>query len=147
MKVAAIIIVSLACVALPALASDVVLNDIGVPLDCSLAAGVVQGGSVSGTLTVGGTIQIQVTNAPCPAGRTYLLIDNDGTDPIAGTFTNAPEGGFVVAGGQIFRITYTGGTGNDIVATALGTVPALGSVGLILLAASLATVALLMLRS
>jgi hypothetical protein len=43
---------------------------------------------------------------------------NDGTDPINGTFLNAPENG--IFGGALntaFRITYQGGDGNDIVIT------------------------------
>ncbi len=46
-----------------------------------------------------------------------MLIDNDGNDPVGGTFAGLPEGAFVNAGDQVFRITYTGGTGNDVMIT------------------------------
>ncbi len=47
-----------------------------------------------------------------PANRTKetLLIANDGADPIAGAFTNLPEGARVAA----YQITYKGGDGNDV---------------------------------
>ena len=51
------------------------------------------------------------------------LLANDGTDPVVGTFANAPEGGVVSNGPNAFRITYRGGDGNDVVATAV-TAPA-----------------------
>jgi autotransporter-associated beta strand protein len=46
-----------------------------------------------------------------------MLIDNDANDPVGGTFAGLPEGAFVTAGDQVFRITYTGGTGNDVMIT------------------------------
>ncbi len=48
----------------------------------------------------------------------FTILRNDGTDPINGTFLNAPENG--IFGGALntaFRITYQGGDGNDIVIT------------------------------
>jgi autotransporter-associated beta strand protein len=46
-----------------------------------------------------------------------VLIDNDGNDPVGGTFDGLPEGAIVTAGDQQFRISYVGGTGNDVVIT------------------------------
>jgi len=53
-----------------------------------------------------------------PVGESYVILRNDGSDPISGTFLNAPEGS-VFAGplNTAFRITYLGGDGNDIVIT------------------------------
>ncbi len=51
-------------------------------------------------------------------GDSFVILRNDGTDPINGTFLNAPEN--AVFGGALntaFRITYQGGDGNDIVIT------------------------------
>ena len=44
----------------------------------------------------------------------YVLIANDGTDPVKGTFTGLPEGATLTSGLVSFRITYQGGTGNDV---------------------------------
>jgi len=50
-----------------------------------------------------------------PAGGTVLtLVDNDGVDPISGTFLGMPEGSTFTVGGRSFRISYVGGDGNDI---------------------------------
>ena len=51
-------------------------------------------------------------------GDTYVILRNDGSDAVNGTFLNAPEG--AVFGGPLntaFRITYSGGDGNDIAIT------------------------------
>jgi len=45
----------------------------------------------------------------------FTLLDNDGTDPIAGTFAGLPEGAALSLNGQPFTITYRGGDGNDAV--------------------------------
>ena len=58
-------------------------------------------------------------NAFRPAiGDSFTIIRNDGSDPVSGTFLNAPEGS-VFAGplNTAFRITYTGGDGNDVAIT------------------------------
>ncbi|HUR96793.1 MAG TPA: VCBS repeat-containing protein [Pyrinomonadaceae bacterium] len=51
-------------------------------------------------------------------GDSFVILKNDGTDPINGTFLNAPEGA-VFAGplSTAFRISYIGGDGNDVVIT------------------------------
>ena len=50
------------------------------------------------------------------AGDALVLIDNTGADPVDGTFNGLPEGALLTLGaGKTFRITYQGGTGNDVV--------------------------------
>lgn len=56
-------------------------------------------------------------------GDSFLVIDNDGSDPIAGTFDGLPEGASLVAGNVTLRITYVGGTGNDVVLAATDVQP------------------------
>src|SRR5204863_5058757 len=51
---------------------------------------------------------------PAP-GTQFMIINNDGTDPISGTFNGLPEGATVAVDGLPFRISYVGGTGNDVV--------------------------------
>nr|WP_315247274.1 LamG-like jellyroll fold domain-containing protein [uncultured Flavobacterium sp.] len=49
-----------------------------------------------------------------PPGTAYTLIDNTGTVAITGTFQDLPEMALISVGGYDFRITYKGGTGNDV---------------------------------
>jgi hypothetical protein len=49
------------------------------------------------------------------AGGSFTLVDNDGADAIVGAFNNLPEGKVVNINGVNTRITYVGGTGNDVV--------------------------------
>jgi autotransporter-associated beta strand protein len=72
--------------------------------------------TVNGTVAVGGALQLN-PNSPIAPGTAITLIDNDGTDPVAGTFNGLPEGALLVAGGQTFAISYASGTGNDVVLT------------------------------
>lgn len=46
--------------------------------------------------------------------ETQVLIGNDGVDPIIGTFNGLPEGSIVNVNGVLRRLTYVGGTGNDV---------------------------------
>ncbi len=47
-----------------------------------------------------------------------VIIDNDGTDPVVGTFTGRPEGSSFTINGLTYYISYHGGDGNDVVLTA-----------------------------
>ena len=67
-------------------------------------------------------------------GDTFMLVDNTGPNPIIGTFNGLPEGGVTSLNGVPMRISYVGGTGNDItlaVATQTVTPSAIGN-GLVL---------------
>ena len=55
-----------------------------------------------------------------PPRSTFTIVDNDGSDPINGTFAGLDEGATVSADGYPFRISYVGGDGNDIVLSRLG---------------------------
>ena len=89
--------------------------DLGNP-----AAGV---GSVAGTdndqINVTGAVNLNdatldVTLTAGPTTASYLIIQNDGADAVNGTFDGLPEGAVVPGTGGL-RITYVGGTGNDVV--------------------------------
>jgi hypothetical protein len=78
---------------------------------------------VTGGVALGSaTLAIDLRYTPT-VGEPFLLIDNDGTDPISGTFAGMPEGMvFTVVNGAnsaTFQITYQGNTGNDVVLTAI----------------------------
>lgn len=51
--------------------------------------------------------------------NSFTIIDNDGAEAVTNTFNGLPEGAMLLAGGTQFRISYTGGDGNDVVLTQL----------------------------
>jgi hypothetical protein len=64
------------------------------------------------------------TTYPGTVGESFIIVENDGTDPIVGTFAGLPEGAALMwpgSPGLVARISYVGGTGNDVVLT-LGTI-------------------------
>jgi hypothetical protein len=63
---------------------------------------------LAGTLTYGTSTQL-------PSSATLTLIDNDGTDPIVGTFANLLDGSELTISGSRYHVSYTGGTGNDLI--------------------------------
>jgi autotransporter-associated beta strand protein len=64
------------------------------------------------TLTV-----IPAFTTPVSAGQTFTILNNDLSDPVSGTFLGMPEGAAIVTNGFGFRISYAGGSGNDVVLT------------------------------
>jgi autotransporter-associated beta strand protein len=52
-------------------------------------------------------------------GAQFMLIQNDGNEPINATFSGLPEGAKFKFGGRQWQITYKGGTGNDVVLSLL----------------------------
>ncbi len=51
------------------------------------------------------------------ATDTFTIIDNDGTDPVTGTFAGLAEGATLTFNSVTLVITYHGGDGNDVVLT------------------------------
>lgn len=72
---------------------------------------------VVGTTTLAnGTLDLDLYHNFKPsAGQTYKIIDNDGSDAVSGTFKNLGEGATFSVSGYVYKITYKGGTGNDVV--------------------------------
>jgi autotransporter-associated beta strand protein len=83
--------------------------------------------NVTGSVDISGStlslVEIASTYAPVP-GDIFTIIANDGTDPVIGTFAGLPEGATVTFNGVPLRISYVGGTGNDVTLTALAAVAA-----------------------
>jgi hypothetical protein len=50
-------------------------------------------------------------------GGSITAVINDGNDAVIGTFIGASEGSIIRSGSLLFRISYVGGTGNDITLT------------------------------
>jgi len=73
--------------------------------------------SVNGSVTLN-NVSLSVTLGFTPAlGTSFTLINNDGTDAVAGTFSGLPRGATFVVGTSQFQINYAGGDGNDVVLT------------------------------
>ena len=74
---------------------------------------------VTGPVSLGGTTLVATSVGTLPFGSTYTIVDNDGADAVAGTYAGLPEGTQFTMFLNTFRITYVGGTGNDVVLTAV----------------------------
>jgi autotransporter-associated beta strand protein len=74
---------------------------------------------VSGVVTLGSAALALAGGFAATPGTTITLIDNGGIDAVSGTFAGLAEGAQVAVGGQTFTISYIGGTGNDVVLTAV----------------------------
>jgi fibronectin-binding autotransporter adhesin len=79
--------------------------------------------SARGTVILTGLDLKASLNFTSTVGQQFTLINNDGTDAITGTFTGLPQNKKLYLGGELFQISYTGGTGNDVVLTRLVTPP------------------------
>ena len=69
-------------------------------------------------VTLGGALTVTATFAPA-VGDAFTIIANDGSDAIVGTFAGLPQNATLKTNNLIFRISYTGGDGNDVVLTRL----------------------------
>jgi autotransporter-associated beta strand protein len=80
---------------------------------------------VNGAVNLGGSIlSVDLSGSFKPTnGVSFVIIDNDGADPVLGTFAGLPEGTVFGGDGLPFRISYVGGTGNDVVLTRVATPP------------------------
>jgi autotransporter-associated beta strand protein len=69
---------------------------------------------VTGTVQLNGaTLSASLGFSPDP-GDTFVIINNDGTDPVDGAFAGLPQGAVVRIGGVAFHIYYDRGDGNDV---------------------------------
>lgn len=93
--------------------------------------------NVTGTVDLGnGTLEVIRFNDFKPAGgQAYTIINNDGSDAVEGTFLNLAEGATFTVDGYVFKISYVGGDGNDVVLT-VQSVPATPNTGFSLLTAN-----------
>lgn len=84
--------------------------------------------AVSGTISVGGTLIVSAT-ASVPVGTSITVLSNSSGAAIQGTFNGLPEGTVFTAGGNMWKITYAGGSGGSVEITAVGTVIAMVNPG------------------
>lgn len=74
--------------------------------------------NVKGTVDLGGAT-LSVTRNFAPAnGAQFVIINNDGTDRVVGTFNGLKNKATLTIGGMSFQILYNGGDGNDVVLVA-----------------------------
>jgi fibronectin-binding autotransporter adhesin len=74
------------------------------------------------------TLSAELVNGFTPtAGQTFTIVNNQGSNPVTGTFSGLAQGATVTSGGYKYTISYTGGDGNDIVLTAVGPADAAGT--------------------
>ena len=94
--------------------------------DVSVIIGIRNSPSDHGQIKVNGTVTLNnplfsplfSPTDPPPIGTNLVIINNDGTDPINGTFNSLPEGGtLLLRGNQAYRVSYVGGDGNDFAIT------------------------------
>lgn len=67
-----------------------------------------------GVVLNGGTLTATLGFVPNPTDQ-FIIIANDGTDPVTGTFAGLPQGATLNVGGTLLTIRYDGGDGNDVV--------------------------------
>lgn len=83
---------------------------------------------VQGSVALGNAM-LSVTLTYTPGiGDTYIVLDNDGEDPIVGTFAGLTNQSILTLNGYPFQITYHGGTGNDIQLTRISPPTQLASI-------------------
>jgi autotransporter-associated beta strand protein len=93
------------------------LGDYKAHLD-STAATADQVAAVGVTINSGARISIgDLGSGTLPPGTVFTIISNTGTAPIAGTFSNLPDGATVNVNGNNLQASYEGGDGNDLTLT------------------------------
>ncbi|WP_193182289.1 DUF4347 domain-containing protein [Nisaea sediminum] len=79
-----------------------------------------------GTYTISDATLTVASDGSTKQGDVLTVIDNTGTGAITGTFTDLAEGATFSSGGRTYKISYVGGTGNDVTLTDF-VAPATGS--------------------
>ncbi len=75
--------------------------------------------NVTGSVNLGlSTLNLSASPTFVPsAGQQFVIVNNDGADAVTSSFAGFAQGSTTVIGGHTFSISYTGGTGNDVVLT------------------------------
>ena len=70
---------------------------------------------VAGQVNLSG-VDLVISGAYTPTSSdSFTIVNNDGTDPVIGTFNGLAQGAIVIVNGVNKKITYAGGDGNDVV--------------------------------
>jgi len=73
-----------------------------------------------GKLALSGPLSVNVGYA-AKVGDSFVIVDNDDTDAVSGTFVDLPQLSIFKIGSTYFQINYKGGTGNDVELTVVPT--------------------------
>lgn len=111
-----------------AIATLTLTNSLSLPgaLDVDIASAgqfdriVVRGGTTA-TVTLGGALRIHASPG-IPAGTSFLILDNDGSDAVQGTLAGRPPATTFAESGYWWELDYAGGDGNDVVLTVVTSV-------------------------
>ena len=79
--------------------------------------------NVRGTVSLGNAGLTASLAFPSTVGNNFTIINNDGNDAVSGAFAGLAEAATFFISGTQFRISYTGGDGNDVVLTQLTAPP------------------------
>jgi autotransporter-associated beta strand protein len=74
--------------------------------------------SVTGGINLNGATLTGILGFTPAPGETFVIINNNGANPITGTFAGLPEGAAATLAGHRFFVSYHGGKGNDVTLTA-----------------------------
>jgi hypothetical protein len=100
-------------------------SDFNVDLGGTAAGGKYDRLKVTGIVTLGNATLHLTQSAMAKTNDQFIIIDNDGVEPVTGTFNGLPENSIITLGpAQVFKISYAGGDGNDVVLTQLAAPPA-----------------------
>jgi len=87
-------------------------------LDCAGTFNVGTNGVIADKITVNGTVTLsgplEVVDALDSLPGVYVIIDNDGADTVSGTFQGISQGTVIRVGTKNYKVSYTGGDGNDV---------------------------------
>ena len=75
---------------------------------------------VTGDVNLGSSTFLVLNPGVLTNGSTFTIIENLGSNSVTGTFDSLPEGSRLTIGAHAYRISYIGGTGNDVTLTAQG---------------------------
>jgi len=79
--------------------------------------------AVQGTVTLGGSLTVFAPPLAAQVGDSMVIVANDGSDPVLGTFQGLAEGAQVDTAGGSLQISYAGADGNDVVLTVVDVMP------------------------
>ncbi|MBN9517029.1 autotransporter-associated beta strand repeat-containing protein, partial [bacterium] len=86
------------------------------PVISSVGGGIADLLRVNGTVNLtGATLNPTLIGTPPTGTLSFLLIANDGTDAVVGTFAGLPQGATLTLGGVPFAVQYNDNDGNDVV--------------------------------
>lgn len=109
----------LSCSNLTVSGSGVTPGDVTVELNGTIPGAGFDQLKVNGLVTFSLARLNATLGFPSAISNSFTIIDNDGTDVVGGAFSGLPEGTTLNVSGTPFRVSYGGGTGNDVTLTQL----------------------------